>query len=48
MGTEEAVKDGGGCCCAGINSARKGRLTREHVFSTRSLAEVKDWFAAKR
>ncbi|MEZ0216328.1 MAG: DNA polymerase/3'-5' exonuclease PolX [Rariglobus sp.] len=32
---------------AGINSARKGWLTRDHVFSTRSLAEVKAWFAAK-
>lgn len=33
---------------AGINSARKGWLTREPVLNTRSLAEVKAWFAAKR
>jgi DNA polymerase (family X) len=33
---------------AGINSARKGWLTREHVLNTRSLAAVQDWFASKR
>lgn len=29
---------------AGINSARKGWLTRDNVLNTRSLAEVKAWF----
>jgi len=33
---------------AGINSARKGWLTREHVLNTRSLAEVKEVFGGKR
>lgn len=32
---------------AGVNSARKGWLTRENVLNTRSLAEVKAWLAAK-
>jgi len=32
---------------AGVNSARKGGLTREHVFNTCSLTEVKKYFAAK-
>ena len=33
---------------AGINSARKGWLTKEHVFNTRELADVTAYFAAKR
>ena len=33
---------------AGINAARKGWLTRENVLNTRSLAEVKQHFAAKK
>ena len=33
---------------AGINSARKGWLTREHVLNTRPLAEVKQWLADRR
>lgn len=33
---------------AGVNSARKGWLTREHVLNTKTLAGVKDWLAAKR
>jgi DNA polymerase (family 10) len=32
---------------AGINSARKGWLTREHILNTRSLAEVEKYFAAR-
>ena len=33
---------------AGINSARKGWLTREHVLNTRSFSEVQALFTAKR
>jgi DNA polymerase (family X) len=33
---------------AGINAARKGWLTKEQVLNTRSLAEVKAFFAAKK
>ena len=33
---------------AGVRAARKGWLTREHVFNTRTLAEVKTWLASKR
>jgi DNA polymerase (family X) len=33
---------------AGINAARKGWLTKEHVLNTRSLAEVKTYFAARK
>jgi len=33
---------------SGINAARKGWLTREHVLNTRSLAAVKKFFAARR
>lgn len=29
---------------AGVNAARKAALTREHIFNTRSLAEVKAYF----
>lgn len=32
---------------AGVAAARKGWLTQDHVFNTRSLAEVKQHFAAK-
>jgi DNA polymerase (family 10) len=32
---------------AGVNSARKGWLTSGQVLNTRSLAEVKDWFATQ-
>ncbi len=32
---------------AGVNAARKGGLTREQVFTTRSLAEVNAWLRAK-
>ena len=32
---------------AGINSARKGWLTKEQVLNTRTLAEVKAWLAAR-
>jgi len=32
---------------AGVNAARKGGLTREQVFNTRSLTEVKAWLAAR-
>jgi DNA polymerase (family 10) len=32
---------------AGINSARKGWLTKEQVLNTRPLAEVKAWLAAR-
>ncbi|MBC8039201.1 MAG: PHP domain-containing protein, partial [Opitutaceae bacterium] len=37
-----------GHVAAGINSARKGWLTREHVLNTRSLSGVRECFAAKR
>ncbi len=33
---------------AGMNAARKGWLTREHVLNTRPLAEVKMWLADRR
>ena len=33
---------------AGVNVARKGWLTREHVLNTRPLAEVKMWLADRR
>ncbi len=33
---------------AGVLAARKGWLTREQVFNTRSLADVRSWLAAKR
>jgi len=33
---------------AGVSAARKGWLTKEHVFNTRDLAAVKQYFAAKR
>ena len=33
---------------AGVNAARKGWLTREHVLNTRPLAEVKMWLADRR
>lgn len=33
---------------AGVNSARKGWLQKENVFNTRSLAEVRAYFAKKR
>jgi DNA polymerase (family 10) len=33
---------------AGINAARKGWLTRENVLNTRSLAEVKKYFATRK
>jgi DNA polymerase (family 10) len=33
---------------AGINSARKGWLTRENVLNTRTLAEVKAWLLARK
>ncbi|MCX6954425.1 MAG: histidinol-phosphatase, partial [Verrucomicrobia bacterium] len=33
---------------AGINAARKGWLTKEAVFNTRTLAEVTRFFAARR
>jgi DNA polymerase (family X) len=39
--------DGLAHVAAGINAARKGWLTREHVFNTRSLAEVSAAFAAR-
>jgi len=32
----------------GVGAARKGWLTREQVFNTRSLADVKTWLAARR
>jgi len=32
---------------AGINSARKGWLTKDHVFTTRSLADVRAWLSRK-
>lgn len=32
----------------GVRAARKGWLTREHVFNTRSLPEVKAWLERKR
>ena len=32
---------------AGINSARKGWLTREHVLNTRPLAKVETWLKAR-
>jgi DNA polymerase (family 10) len=32
---------------AGLNAARKGWLTKEHVFTTRTLAEVKKHFAKR-
>ena len=33
---------------AGVNSARKGWLTKEQVLNTRTLAEVKTWLAGRR
>jgi DNA polymerase (family 10) len=33
---------------AGVNSARKGWLTKEHVLNTRPLAEVQAWLSARR
>ncbi len=33
---------------AGINSARKGWLTREQVLNTRPLADIKTWLGARR
>ncbi len=33
---------------AGVNAARKGWLTREHVLNTRPLGEVKKWLADRR
>lgn len=33
---------------AGVRVARKGWLKREHVFNTRSLAEVRTWLEARR
>ncbi len=33
---------------AGVRVARKGWLTREHVFNTRPLADVRAWLAARR
>ncbi|MSU68517.1 MAG: histidinol-phosphatase [Opitutia bacterium] len=33
---------------AGVNAARKGWLTREHVLNTRPLAEVRMWLADQR
>jgi DNA polymerase (family 10) len=32
---------------AGVNAARKGWLTREHVLNTRTLAEVMGWLKAR-
>ncbi len=39
--------EGLGHVAAGINAARKGWLTKEHVFTTRTLAEVKKHFAKR-
>jgi DNA polymerase/3'-5' exonuclease PolX/histidinol phosphatase-like PHP family hydrolase len=39
--------EGLGHVAAGINSARKGWLTREHVLNTRSLSDVRTAFEAK-
>jgi DNA polymerase (family 10) len=33
---------------AGLNSARKGWLTRENILNTRPLAEVTAWLAARK
>jgi DNA polymerase (family 10) len=33
---------------AGVNTARKGWLTKEHVLNTRTLPEVQQWFAARK
>ena len=33
---------------AGVNAARKGWLTPDHVLNTRPLAEVREWLAAKK
>lgn len=33
---------------AGVNAARKGWLTKEHILNTRTLAEVKRWMAEKK
>lgn len=39
--------EGLGHVAAGINAARKGWLTKEHVFTTRTLSEVKKHFAKR-
>jgi DNA polymerase (family X) len=33
---------------AGVNAARKGWLTKNHVLNTRSLADVQAYFAGRR
>jgi DNA polymerase (family X) len=40
--------DGLGCFYAGVMTARKGWLGKEHVLNTRSLAEVEEILAKKR
>jgi DNA polymerase (family 10) len=32
----------------GVNAARKGWLTKEHVINTKPLAEMKVWLAARK